>query len=294
MKNFSLYLFALVLCVGLLPVVPRVLPVEGGGDAEVLHLLRTATGEVAEVPLEDYVIGVLTAADYPCDGEALKAVAVCVRSSATYCETHRPTHRDAAACDDPTCCAPFTLERFDDAAVEAAAETRGQTLVYEGETVPATTFASGGKKTASANAVYGTDFPCLRGVENTTEADEPPTKTVRVAANDLPKLLGAPDGSTADELFLAKDPSGRVAEVTFGLGGTWRLDGKDAADRLGLPSCFFEAETDGTWVTVRCDGEGDGVGLSRRGAQKLAERGKRYDEILQFYFPGAEIRQQTE
>ena len=182
MKNFSLYLFALVLCVGLLPVVPRVLPVEGGGDAEVLHLLRTATGEVAEVPLEDYVIGVLTAADYPCDGEALKAVAVCVRSSATYCETHRPTHRDAAACDDPTCCAPFTLERFDDAAVEAAAETRGQTLVYEGETVPATTFASGGKRTASANAVYGTDVPCLRGVENTTEADEPPTKTVRCSA----------------------------------------------------------------------------------------------------------------
>ena len=94
--------------------------------------------------------------------------------------------------------------------------------------------------------------------------------------------------------ILAKDPSGRVAEVTFGLGGTWRLDGTDAADRLGLPSCFFDAETDGTWVTVRCDGEGDGVGLSRRGAQKLAEREKMYDEILQFYFPGAEIRQQTE
>lgn len=294
MKNFSLYLFALVLCVGLLPVVPRVFPVEDGGDAEVLHLLRTATGEVAEVPLEDYVIGVLTAAGYPCDGEALKATAVCIRSGARYCETHRPTHRDAAACDDPTCCAPFTLESFDESAVEAAAETRGQTLTYEGETVPATTFASGGKKTASAKAVYGTDFPCLRGVENTVEADEPPTKTVRVAADDLPKLLGAPDGSTADGLFLAKEPSGRVAEVTFGLGGTWRLDGADAAARLGLPSCFFEAETDGTWVTVRCEGEGDGVGLSRRGAQKLAETGKTYAEILQFYFPGGEIRQTTE
>ena len=252
MKNFSLYLFALVVCAGLLPVVPRVLPPGGrGGDAEVLHLLRTATGEIAEIPLEDYVIGVLTAADYACDGEALKATAVCIRSGARYCEEHRPTHRDAAACDDPTCCAPFTLESFDESAVEAAAETRGQTLTYEGETVPATTFASGGKKTASAKAVYGTDFPCLRGVENTVEADEPPTKTVRVAADDLPKLLGAPDGSTADGLFLAKEPSGRVAEVTFGLGGTWRLDGADAAARLGLPSRFFEAETDGTWVTVR-------------------------------------------
>ncbi len=291
MKNFSLYLFALVLCAGLLPVVPRVLPVENRDDAEIVHVLRTATGEVEEVPLEDYVIGTLTAAGYPCGGEALKAVAVCVRSCARYCELHRPTHRDAAACDDPTCCAPFTLESFDEKAVEAAAETRGLTVTYEGEIVPATTFASGGEKTANAKAVYGTDNPCLRGVENTVEADEPPTATVRLTADALTELLGAPDGSKADELFLAKEPSGRVAEVTFGLGGNWRMDGEEAADRLGLPSCFFEAKTDGTQVIFQCDGEGDGVGLSRRGAEKLAEAGKNFQEILQFYFPGGEIKE---
>ncbi|MCT8137947.1 SpoIID/LytB domain-containing protein [Anaerobacillus sp. CMMVII] len=41
---------------------------------------------------------------------------------------------------------------------------------------------------------------------------------------------------------------------------------------------------------VKGRGYGHGVGMSQWGAQKMAERGKKYQEILQFYYPGTRIK----
>ncbi|WP_343840640.1 SpoIID/LytB domain-containing protein [Salinibacillus aidingensis] len=46
--------------------------------------------------------------------------------------------------------------------------------------------------------------------------------------------------------------------------------------------------TDDAYV-VKGKGYGHGVGMSQWGAQKMAEAGKTYQEILQFYFPGTDV-----
>ena len=285
MKNFSLYLFALLLCVGIVPLIPKAFPPEQAETPELLHLLNSATGEVTALPLEDYVIGVLTAADYPCEGEALKAIAVAIRSCARYCEVNRPVHKNAAVCDDPACCMAFATASFSQNAVEAAAETAGLLLTYQGAPAAALTFESAGAYTASCLSVFGADVPYLSGVKNVTEnqvTEASMTATAFLAA------IGAPEGTKVSDLFLAFDASGRVCGGEFP-GTGWRVSGEELAEALSLPSCFFTLEIRNGLVIARCQGAGHGVGMSRSGADILAESGKDFREILAFYFPGTEI-----
>lgn len=286
-KNFSLYLFALLLCVALVPLAPKAFPPpEDPKTPELLHLLNSATGEVTALPLEDYVIGVLTAKCYPEEGEALKAMAVAIRSSARYCEVYRPVHRDAAVCDDPSCCAAFAGSGFSQKAVEAAAETAGLLLTYEGAPAAALTFDSGGAYTASSLSVYGVALPYLAGVENVTENR---VTEKRWSERDFLSALNAPEGVGLRDLFLASDVSGRVCDAVF-RGTDRRMSGEALAEALSLPSCFFTLEVQNGTVTARCEGAGHGVGMSRNGASLLAESGKTFREILAFYFPGTEVR----
>lgn len=284
MKNFLLYLFALLLCVGLLPLAPKLFPPQVDKPSPLLHLLESGTGEVRILPLEDYVIGVLTAADYPSEGEALKAIAVAIRSSAAYCERERPVHREAAVCDDPSCCAPLTLQTFDRRAIEAAAETAGLLLTYEGVPAAALTCESAGEYTASSLSVYGVALPYLCGVKNI--AEEVVTEASWEEDSFLSRV-GAPTNASLDDLFLAYDASGRVTAAQI---GSWLITGERLASALSLPSCFFTLERAKGFVSARCEGAGDGVGMSRNGASLLAASGKDFREILAFYYPGTELQ----
>ncbi len=53
------------------------------------------------------------------------------------------------------------------------------------------------------------------------------------------------------------------------------------------------AENDDCYI-VKGRGFGHGVGMSQWGAQMMAEQGKTYKEILQFYYPGTKIKNVTE
>lgn len=291
MKNFLLYLFALLLCVLLLPLAPKVFPPETAETPALIHVLETATSEVRALPLEDYVIGALTAAAYDCEGEALKAIAVAARSSACYCELYRPVHTEAAVCDDPTCCAAFTTRTFSERAVEAAAETAGLFVTYGDKPAAAVTHESAGAYTANSLSVYGVELPYLSGVKN-IEENRVTEQTWSTRA--FLSRIGAPEGAAADALFLAYDASGRVCAAEFAdwaeTGAGWRITGEQLAEALSLPSCFFTLAEENGVVTARCEGAGDGVGMSRTGASLLAQEGKDFREILLFYYPGTEIK----
>ncbi|WP_449540117.1 SpoIID/LytB domain-containing protein [Ferdinandcohnia sp. Marseille-Q9671] len=48
-------------------------------------------------------------------------------------------------------------------------------------------------------------------------------------------------------------------------------------------------EDNGTTYVMKGRGYGHGVGMSQWGASKMGDQGKKYDEIIQFYFPGTTI-----
>ncbi len=283
MKNYLLYFFALILCLTLLPFTPKFFPLSEEQQPELIHILESETGEIKTIPLEDYVIGVLDAANYPYEGEALKAIAIAVRSSAVYCEQHTPVHPGAAACDDPSCCAACSFDTFSEKAVEAAAETAGLVVTYQGEAAAALTHESSGAYTESSQTVYGISLPYLTEVKNIQE--DRITERAWSEAEFL-SLIGAPENSDPGDLVLAYDVAERVREMRF---GTLSLSGEQLAERLSLPSCCFTLEQREGAIYAICQGAGNGVGMSRNGAALLAESGKTCTEILAFYYPETEI-----
>ena len=56
------------------------------------------------------------------------------------------------------------------------------------------------------------------------------------------------------------------------------------------PGTRFDIKTDGDQVVISSTGAGHGIGLCQRGAQQMAVKGKKHEEILDFYLPGTKIR----
>ena len=97
------------------------------------------------------------------------------------------------------------------------------------------------------------------------------------------------------EIYVSKtNDSGRVKELTItGRDGkTVKLSGKDFREILGpnsLKSNKYDVQMKGYFFDVLGKGWGHGVGLCQWGAYGMSLQQHDYREILQFYYPGAEI-----
>ena len=103
-------------------------------------------------------------------------------------------------------------------------------------------------------------------------------------------------GQITDLIPLSRGKSGRIwrlqivgTERTFTIGK--ELEIRRALSETHLYSSNFDVEKhDGRFV-LRGQGWGHGVGLCQIGAAVMGDRGYSYDEILLYYYRGAEIRQ---
>ena len=213
--------------------------------------------------------------------EALCALAIVIRSRASYLILHETrTSADLFASDLPLFMAQPSL-----AVTAAASATEGQVLTYEGDVIYAASHAETGKDTVAAEALGYFDYPYLVSVPGVETPGEETIFYDSVTWGKLTLPLVANEEGNALYPVLEgcrRDSSGAVLSV--------RLSGKEIsgivfAEAMGLPSGYFDAaeSADGYLFTVR--GAGGGVGLSRRGAALLAERGKSCFDILSYYYP---------
>ncbi|EOD01706.1 stage II sporulation protein D [Caldisalinibacter kiritimatiensis] len=84
---------------------------------------------------------------------------------------------------------------------------------------------------------------------------------------------------------IEKDESGRVREIKI---GGKKLKGKDVMELLGLDSTKFSV----TPATIRFNtrGKGHGLGLCQYGGNQMAIEGYSYDDIINYYYTGVEIK----
>ena len=59
---------------------------------------------------------------------------------------------------------------------------------------------------------------------------------------------------------------------------------------LNLKSNHFDIELKNNKIYITTKGYGHGVGMSQYGAQGMALKGYKYDEILKYYYQGVEIK----
>jgi stage II sporulation protein D len=111
---------------------------------------------------------------------------------------------------------------------------------------------------------------------------------------DRLRATGHEPGRIVSVAVLSKNASGRVStlEIKDDTGSSITFSGKDFRQIVGpnnVRSIKFEVYVSGVKLVLKGFGWGHGVGMCQWGSYGLAQRGRTAEEILKFYYPGAEV-----
>lgn len=258
--------------------------------------------KIREIPIERYVEGVLekeVGKDWPI--EALKAQAVASRTYALYRKNHPRNERYDIESDVSD--QVFELKRrYSPSIAEAVGATEGEALTVNGEILLAFFHSSCGGTSERADRVWEdvTMEPLLKIHEDPFCSDSPRHHwDYSLSREELSQLLAGEGTRLEDDWELQvkeRDESGRASKITFQSSGSDQeiisLSANHFRGLLGagkLRSTLFEITDGGDPIVFEGHGSGHGVGLCQWGAKGMAEQGKTYREILEFYYPGAEL-----
>lgn len=274
-----------------------------------ITLRLTESGETITLPAREYIFGVV-AAEMPLNyhDEALKAQAV-----AAYTYAMRLIGNGGEGfvlSDDPDHHQAFitrakATEKWGEKAAEntarldkITAETEGMMLLYDSAPILAAYHDTSCGRTIPAAQLWGGDYPYLPSVESAGDMLSPhyqqkTTLTAEQFAENC-KRMG---------INLTEDPSQWVSPPKFDKFGTVEtfqicsatLSGPDARKIFSLPSAAFDVEYSAeVGFTFTTRGRGHGVGMSQTGANYMALCGNTFEEILNWYYPGAQIGKNIE
>ena len=274
--------------------------------AEAVQVCVKHGNMVANVPLEEYLIGVV-AAEMPADfePEALRAQAVAARTYTLYC-ARTGKHADADVCTDFHCCQAW---KSDDAMLEgwgetyaeklsrirdAVESTAGEYLQFAGQAAFTAFHSSSAGFTEACGAIWS-ELPYLVSVSSPEDSDSVPNYVSSFSIS-APELCGTllllhpeADFSASPEEWvgeITRDESGRVSALTIGGAA---FTGVKLREVFALRSTAFSLDYADGFFTFTVTGFGHGVGMSQYGANVMASGGADYRTILAHYYPGTEL-----
>lgn len=249
-----------------------------------------------ELPLEDYVLGVLIgemSTQVRGVDAALQAQAIAARTYVIDQLRSGRTMIRSTAEDQRFLSTDFETE----AARKAVRDTTGLVLKEGDRLVPAFFHADCGGRTSDGMAHEFGSSEVLRGVPDIGPAAHA-SRTLRwqrtVPARKLDRIARTHDlGEHATEFqIISRDEAGRMMRARFsGDMATRTFPGDRMRAELGLPSgmiTLFGVQRDGS-LHVEGVGSGHGIGLCQLGALELARSGRDVHGILAHYYPRAEI-----
>jgi stage II sporulation protein D len=278
----------------------RPIRLNGRDYASPLDIVRSGEGlaVVNEVPLEEYVVGVVRAeASEKWPLEMLRAQATVAR---TYAAHHRllsagkPFHILASTAHQQYAGrVPSTSPIW-----VAVRDTTAQVLLWEGEVFPAFYHTESGGYTEDPRSVFAArNMPGLKPVRCDFSAGSPHFYwNLDVRLSELSETLrrnGVQSGAISAIDVTERTPSLRASLVTVrGDLGTVTVRGNDFRRMLGydtFKSTLFAVALDGEWARFSGRGYGHGVGMCQWGAKGMAEQGYSARQILEYFYPGTTL-----
>lgn len=252
-------MFAIILIICLLPYIITTFLNGKAVDAEKQSLL------------DEYCIGVLAkevSSEY--EDEMLKVQAVIVRTT-IYQNVNEIVAEEIV---------PLELDSGWYQTLKRAWEaTEGQVLMC-GEELALVPFhyLSNGKTRSGQEVLQSESYPYLKVKEclDDVEAEEQlQTKMIAITNAEV----------------VTTDSAGYVTEVKV---GEMLQSGDAFRDTYGLASSCFELQSFAESTRVITKGVGHGLGLSQYSANEMAKEGKTYQEILQYFYEGTELKEVAE
>lgn len=254
---------------------------------------------VNTIELEQYIRGVLYhEVSHRWPMEAMKAQAVAARTYALYqMKKNNADEYDVTGDIYSQVYGGKNSERF--RTNIAVKRTMGKILVYNNKVLPAYFHASCGGHTENAKNIWGENLPPLSGVPCSFCALAPHANWKRnFRSKDIQDKLAADGyrhmGAIHDIRVVSRNPSGRINNLHFSArdGTTTTIPGVKFRGIIGpntIKSNKYEVVMKGYYFDLIGKGWGHGVGMCQWGAHQMAEERHKYDEILSFYYPGADI-----
>lgn len=266
------------------------------GEIRILQQFNNKFLVINEIDLESFVAGVLGSEMIPSWNEdALRAQAVTARTYALY---KKKARRDEVYHLD-------TLElAYRGIAGETARlnkivqETKGVVMVYNWNIFPAYFHSTCGGHTEDAGHVFEKDsIPPLSGVAcNYCNNSKYSRWSTNISKSDIEKRLReaniyVSNINTVKTINPGTGKHGAKVEI-ISAGGSKEMNANDFRLLVGpnyLLSTAFTSKNNGKSIAFSGKGWGHGVGLCQYGAQAMAEKGFKWLDILEYYYPKIEL-----
>lgn len=260
--------------------------------------VKREDNSIETVPFEDYIIGVL-AAEMPANFEieALKAQAVAARSYVLN-KIEQNKNEDYDILDSVMNQVYINndqmkekwqnnYEEYLKKIKKAVNDTKGEYLTYDGKVIEAFFFAISNGKTENVEDVFSENLPYLRSVDSTWDKDfKAFNATTTFTLDEFYFNLGLEYNKNLNIEILEKNDTGSIKRLKV---NGKEFKGTDFRIKLKIRSTYFTIEQKENKVIINTNGYGHGVGMSQYGAQAMALKGYKYDEILKYYYQGVEI-----
>ncbi len=287
---------------------PPQIPLPSSLDNQIpIAVYRTENKKVDVVPIEEYMVGVLSA-EMPADFEleALKAQAMAARTyiirriaGKNFSDVPKGAHvtdtiKHQVYMDDNQRKKAWGSD-YDwkiQKVRQAVVETQGKVLTYDGKPIDATFFSTSNGYTENSEEYWAQKIPYLRSVQVPWDKQSPKYQwTKKIKLSDLEKMLGvkvvaaasAPDSFVKN---IQKTTGNRVAKLQI---GDITFTGRELREKLQLPSSSFDMAVQKGEIHITTFGYGHGVGMSQWGANGMAREGKKAPEIVKYFYQGIAI-----
>ncbi|MGG5462825.1 stage II sporulation protein D [Clostridium sp. B9] len=278
-------------------------------DLKEVDVYISSEDKVKSIPLEEYVLSVVSS-EMPAsfDEEALKAQAVLARTYAINKMIVGCSNTDKGDICDTTHCQVYTdinekIKAWGEEGKnnlkkvkEAVDDTKMEVLSYNDEIIRYPQyFSTSSGKTEDAVSVFSEDVPYLKSVNSPGEEVSPKYESqVKLSIKEFESKLKAafPDIKFNSEIEASVEVMSRNNgnTVNYIKIGNKEVKGTDFRRIFGLNSANFSLEFNSDEVIINCLGYGHGVGMSQWGANVMAKEGSKYQQILEHYFIGSEVK----
>ncbi|OGX41081.1 MAG: hypothetical protein A2984_01980 [Omnitrophica WOR_2 bacterium RIFCSPLOWO2_01_FULL_41_12] len=267
------------------------------GNIQFIKMSNLGLSVINHIELEDYIKGILyheSSHYWPI--EALKAQAIACRTFALYQMQENKT-RDFDLTSDiySQVYGGRTSERY--RTNRAVDETKGYVVTYQGKIFSTYYHATCSGHTEDASLLWNINIMPLKGVACSFCKDSPHFSWHYVLSLDEIKDKLANAGykisNIKNILISGKDKSGRITNLKIILNkNDLEISAKDFRNIISpniIRSTNFNVQVVNHDAVFEGFGWGHGVGLCQWGAYFMAKLGRNYQDILKYYYPGAQI-----
>ncbi len=267
--------------------------IEKKEDNKIVRVLKE--DNIIDLELEDYVIGVVSC-EMPASFniEALKAMSVAARTYALYKMNDNKeydltsTTKDQCYIDDNQMKNKWgtQYDKYYSIINDAVYETTGEYLIYKDKIILPLYFSISNGYTENSEHVFSQKIDYLVSVDSSWDSKYSyKAQTKEFGMREFLSKLDINDYKIRD-IKIDRYDTGRVKEMII---NNQKYSGTKIRSLLGLRSTDFNIIYDYETVKIETKGYGHGVGMSQYGANAMANDGKKYDEILKYYYTGVDL-----